>query len=148
MNLLDRVKAKKTKIVVPEGLTPEQTKELEAQAMDLRLHGRAAGQLYALVGQEVNEQGQGWPRVLENEKLGTLTVPATLEGLLALITTWDSKLLDEELVVVHNVVKVLMPMGLMDQRKVREERAVEKAEFEHMKEHHPEDYERAQGWRV
>lgn len=138
----------KVKVVGAEGLPASRVAELEAMAMKLRMEGRPTGQLYREVGQEVHSAGHAWPRVLEDEATGTTTVPATFEGLLAIISSWDSLLLDEELVVLRNLTEKMLPMGLMKQEAVRRHRARVAEAEQHMREHHPDEWRESQGWMV
>jgi hypothetical protein len=131
-----------------EGLPPDVRAALQAQADHLRMNGRSVGEFSKQVGKEVMESGAAWPRVLEDEATGTSTVPATFEGLLAIVASWDSLLLDEELQVLRNVTAAMVPAGLIQQDKTRRRRAEQKAHEAHMREHHPEEWTRSQGWMV
>lgn len=141
-------KAKPVQVTGTEGLSPERVAEIEAMAMKLRMEGRKRGQLSHDVGEEVKANGKPWPAVIEDFNLGTSTVPATYEGLLAMVTSWDSLLLDEELQAFRNVVDAMLPMGLMKQEAVRRLRAQQEAEWDHMREHHPDEWNQSQGWMV
>lgn len=145
---MPRVPRKATEVKGLEGLPAEQQRQIQEEAHQLRMHGRPEGELYEKVGKQFRESGQGWPYTLLDEKLGTVTVPMTFQGLCALITKWDCELLDEEVVTLNKVVRMVMPMPLPAQNEERERRGAIKAEFDHMKAEHPQEFERMQGWRV
>lgn len=131
-----------------DGLPADVRAALQAQANHLRMHGRPKGELYRRVGKEVMDAGRAWPKVLEDERLGTTTVPANFEGLLAMLCSWDSLLLDEELAVLRNLVNEMMPAGVIEQEQARRRLAAQRAEEAHMREHHPDEWDEGQGWRV
>jgi hypothetical protein len=149
--LRDPTKARPKRHVAIKGLEdlpPDLRAALQAKADHLRMNGRPVGELSKQVGSEIMEAGRPWPRVLEDEATGTTTVPATFEGLLAIVASWDSLLLDEELQVLRNLTGSMVPAGLIQQEKARKRRAAQLAEEAHMREHHPEEWERGQGWMV
>lgn len=129
-------------------LPPDVRAAMQARANHLRMHGRPHGELAKRVGEEVMAAGHAWPKVLEDERLGTTTVPATFEGLLAMVASWDSILLDEELQVLRNLTNEMMPAGTIAQDNIRRRRAQELAEQAHMREHHADERDAGQGWRV
>lgn len=152
MGLLSPLRKRRTtRNIVLRGaddLPPEVRAELQAKANQLRMTGRPVGVLSQAVGEEVRGAGRPWPRVLQDELTETSTVPATFEGLLALVSSWDSLLLDEELQILRDLTEVMLPAGLMTQDKMRQQRAAEKAGEEHLREHHPDEWDKYQGWRV
>lgn len=139
-----RPKSRSLRLVGLDGLAPEVKAALQERANHLRLHGRPHGELSREVGRQVMEQGRAWPKVLEDQRLGTTTVPANFEGLLAIVASWDSILLDEELAVLRNLTEAMVPVGVIYQDAIRKRMAQE----EHMREHHSEEWEDAQGWQV
>lgn len=149
MDLIQRLLNKPTQPDLPaptdEPLpTPASVDVAEAFKV-VRLHGRQGPSLSEMLMQEAHENDKAWPIVLLDEDTGTITVPTTYEGLLAFVARWDSLLLDEELVGLRNLVMNMLPMGVIDQSKVRRARKEQDEEWEHMKEHHPEAFDRMLG---
>ena len=129
---------KQVKVVVNESASSADRQKIAEQAQQLRVHGRPHGTLQKQVGEEVVEAGRPWPKVIEHQNTDTLEVPATFEGMLALLTTWDSHLLNGELQVLNNVVHAMVPAGIKEQeyrsKMIQREALVE----EHQREHHSE----------
>jgi hypothetical protein len=138
----------KIKIVGGENLPPEKIKELEEQYRELLLNGRPPGMFREMVRGQLIDVGRNAPVVIEDSKTGTIAVPADFEGLVVHLASWDSMLLPEELQAVRDVLSKMIPMGLNQQHETRKQRAELEAENAHMKEHHPEDWQQQQGWRV
>lgn len=135
----------------PPAESPQPTPDSQAVAEEfhkLRMFGRPVGALTEHLRKQTLDADEPWPTVIRDEELGTLTVPSTYMGLMAAMATWDSLLLDEELVSVRNLAMNMMPMGVTYQTVRRKEMAEEKAEWDHMKEHHPDDFDHAQGGRA
>lgn len=149
-HLLDQLKRLLTSpLPTTEGQQPTPDPSVVAEQFKItRLHGRQGPSLTELLTQEALRSGQAWPVVIGDEGTGTLTVPTTFEGLMALVARWDSLLLDEELKSLRNLVNNMVPMGVLSQTEVRKARFEAQQEWEHMKEHHPDVFERAQGGRA
>lgn len=152
MNFLSRLFSKPdpaaVPTVVPDGLTPERVKELEAMVAEVRMNGRPIGLFLKSIRHELMEAGRGAPVVIEDGATGTTTIPADFDGLIVLIASWDSLLLDEELSALRVVVNQLVPAGLNQQHQTRMERAQEEAEMKHIETEHPEEWHDMQGIEV
>lgn len=109
---------------------------------------REDGALGRAVGAEVLRNGKAWPIVLEDFKTKTTTVPQTYEGLLAFLCSFDGLLLDEELIGMRALVSRMVPMKAEWQPALRAARKQEDEAMRHMREEHPDEYDRVQGWRV
>lgn len=143
------MRLRKPKVEQPEqGLTPERQQQIEALAYHIRMNGRRIGEFGQHVGEAVRAGGRPWPTVIEHPETGTTEVPAEYEGLLALVASYDSLLLDEELAELRAIVALLVPMGLNQQVHERRRIERERAHEEHMRENHPEEWEDSQGWMV
>jgi len=140
-----RNKPKVVEIRNVDGLTPERIAQLEAEVVEVRMNGRPQGAYLDTIRRQLLEAGRMAPVVIEDRKTETTTVPASFEGLVAHIASWDSLLLDEELRSVVNVVHNMVPMGLDLQPEVRRQREEIKANLEHMKDAHPETYAEQMG---
>lgn len=121
---------------------------VDKQLVLLRQEGRKDGELAEAIKAEAHAAGKGWPTVIEDERTNTTTVPATFEGILAFLCSWDSKLLDEELLAVRALTTQMVPLGLKYQKIERQRRAKIKEEWDHIKEEHPEAWDKMQGYKV
>lgn len=147
-NPLKKKRMVKIRINNPNGLPPEKLKELEEQAQEVIMNGRPTGQFFNYIRQQLLNNGRTAPMVLADEKLGTMMVPAEFEGLMALMSSFDSLLLPEELHAVREAANMMVPMGLNQQTEERARREQVEAEHAHVREEHPEQWQQMQGWRV
>lgn len=145
MGILDQLRDIFVPPMPEESLPTPAPSDMAAELSKLRQFGRPIGALSDHIKAQVLREGEEWPIVLRDEEAGTLTVPSSYLGLIAIMAQWDSLLLDEELYSVRNLAFNMVPMGLTYQEEVRKAKAEEEAEWEHMKTHHPEDFDHMQG---
>lgn len=147
MNLLQRLLANSLPTATAQPPTPDATAVAE-DFKQTRLYGRRGPSLTDMLRRNAHEAGQVWPIVISDEETGTMSVPTSYEGLLALVARWDSLLLDEELVSLRNLVMGMVPMGVLSQTEVRKKRAQDEEGWDHMRTHHPDTYDKIQGPKV
>lgn len=110
-------------------------------AQELRLHGRPPGLFEGMCKQHFLSQGGEWPRTVPHPETDTVEVPATAMGLISLIASWDSLLTDEEYTAVRSVTEQLVPMGLINQNRLRQNQMEHFVE-EHLHVHEGEEVHR------
>lgn len=99
---------------------------------EIRATGRPVGQFAAEIKRAMRESGMGAPVVMKDDATGTVTIPNTPAGLMALLAEWDSLFTDMEYMAIRSVILGIVPMGQLQQQ---QHKIVELEHERHMKEH-------------
>lgn len=91
----------------------------EAKIRQERMNGRKQGLFAEEAKKYFLSIGKEWPSIIFHEDTGTIEVPSTSMGLMALMVQWDSMLSDEEFLHFRSTANLMIPMGLVAQHRVQ-----------------------------